>query len=438
MSKVALIRLAKALRQRLNIITGKQRAPFVSYSRRINRVATSQRICAMTFDDGPMRLNPRPSSTDKSLTEVLLETLEKHNARGTFDVIGTTANNYPDRDGKLGTPSWSGVKFDHYPCFLQDGKAGAVNCPDIIDRIIKGGHQITNHTYSHVLYGKKNIIYSKRHTLSSFSDAKSDLLKLDKRLQNKHGYKMGYSRPPHYVDRIEKGLDAYDLYALTGYQYLGASFDGAGWLPCSSYEEELQAMTQPLENALKNDPNALCGQIIFQKDGFNMGLRTPVADALDKQLDILDYYGYRVVTVDELFEEYPFTDIGEYDVDFELFREISKTHAVVYNDNRLRPDELMTLGELAMLIAPRKYSVDKRIQAIRNGEKRLGVLPSTHAYSGAIDWAVNNNLLKCKNPKDANRKIVSSDLDALGDYIDKDKLLNENLTRRNVLKALSK
>ncbi len=438
MSKVALIRLAKALRQRLNIITGKQRAPFVSYSRRINRLSTTQRICAMTFDDGPMRLPPNPSSTDKPLTEVLLETLEKHNAKGTFDIIGTTADNYPDCDGKLGTPSWSGVKFDHYPRFMQDTKAGAVNCPDIIDRIITGGHQITNHTYSHVLYGKKNIIYSKRHTLSSFGEAKSDLLKLDKLLQNNHGYKMSYSRPPHYVDRIEKGLDAYDLYALTGYQYLGASFDGAGWLPCTSYEDELQAMTQPLENALKNDPNALCGQIIFQKDGYNMGLRTPIADALDKQLDILDYYGYRVVTVNELFDAYPFTDVDEFDDDFELFRKISKTHAVVYNDNRLRPDELMTLGELAMLIAPREYAVDKRIEAVLNGIKRLGTIPSTHAYSGAIDWAVNNNLLKCITPKDANKIIVESDLYSIGDYIDKQKLLNKKLTRRNILKALIK
>ena len=438
MSKVALIKLAKVLGKKLNIITRKQREPFVSYCRRINEVSTSQRICAMTFDDGPTGLNPNPSRNDKSLTEILLETLERHNARGTFDIVGTTENNYPDCEGKLGTPSWSGVKYDHYPCFLQDDKAGAVNCPELIDRIIKGGHQITNHTYSHVLYGKKNIIYSKRHTLSSFHDAESDLLKLDNLLQNKHGYKMSYSRPPHYVDRIEKGLDAYDLYALTGYQYLGASFDGAGWLPCSSYEDELKAMTQPLENVLKNDPNALCGQIIFQKDGFNMGLRTPVADALDKQLDILDYYGYRVVTVDELFNEYPFTDVGEYDEDFELFKEVAKTHAVVYSDNCLRPDELMTLGELAMLIAPREYSVDRRIKAIVEEIKNLGVLPSTHSYSGAIAWAVNNDLLKCKNTKDANRKLAASDLTALGDYIDKDKLLNENLTRRNIIKALLK
>ena len=60
---------------------------------------------------------------------------------------------------------------------------------------------------------------------------------------------------------------------------MAASFDGAGWLPSAAgYEEEVRLMTAPLEAELKKNPDALCGQIIFQKDGYNMAHRSPVAD----------------------------------------------------------------------------------------------------------------------------------------------------------------
>ena len=80
----------------------------VRYTRRIERICTDRRICAMTFDDGPMDL---PASPDrfggKSLTDILLDTLEEFGAKGTFDVIGSTKENYPDRPGKLGTAEGS-------------------------------------------------------------------------------------------------------------------------------------------------------------------------------------------------------------------------------------------------------------------------------------------------------------------------------------------
>ena len=436
MSKVALIKLAKNIKKRINIICGNEYAPYVSYARRINRVKTSARVCAMTFDDGPMSSPPSPIKTKLSLTEVLLNTLEKHHAKGTFDIIGTTEANYPDIEGKLGTPSWGGVRFDHYPSFGKDALAGAVNCPEIIEKILSRGHQLTNHTYSHVLYGKKNVIYSKRHALSSFADARDDLLKLDRLISDQHNYKMIFSRPPHYVDRIEKGLNAYDLYSLENYLYLGASFDGAGWLPCSTYDEEISAMTSPLERELKNDPNSLCGQIIFQKDGYNMSLRTPVADALDKQLDILDYYGYNVISVGELVDKYPFSDIDESDRDFELFKSLLKDYPICYTDNTLKPDSPMTLGELSMLVAPRSDVVDKRIYAILNNEKLSGPLPSSHPYSGAISWAINNNLFKDVTKRRINSTIILEDFNNLCEKFNVDIIKSGDFSRRSVLKSI--
>ena len=45
---------------------------------------------------------------------------------------------------------------------------------------------------------------------------------------------------------MKDGFTSYDAYAELGYQYLGASFDGAGWLPLGSYEAEVEAMLAPM------------------------------------------------------------------------------------------------------------------------------------------------------------------------------------------------
>ena len=97
----------------------------VSYTRRIERVHTKERVVAMTFDDGPMDL---PSSPDKfggrALTDLLLDTLQEYHALGTFDVVGDTSENYPDLAGKSGQADWGGVRYDHYPDINQTAGEG--------------------------------------------------------------------------------------------------------------------------------------------------------------------------------------------------------------------------------------------------------------------------------------------------------------------------
>lgn len=61
----------------------------------------------MTFDDGPMGLPASPDRFEgKTLTDVLLDTLAQYGAKGSFDVIGDTSENYPDEAGKLGSAAW--------------------------------------------------------------------------------------------------------------------------------------------------------------------------------------------------------------------------------------------------------------------------------------------------------------------------------------------
>ena len=234
------IGLAKKVKHRFQNQIRERTPVYLSPVRRIEKVALAERVCALTFDDGPCRLPASPDGFDgKPLTLVLAETLEKYGAKGTFDVVGDTSGNYPDRAGKHGSATWGGVAYDHYPDFEKDSEGGALHCPELIGRLLQGGHEITSHTYSHVLFGRKNLVYGSRKTLSGLDEVVEDLEKLHALLREQHGYEIKLSRPPHYVDGIAGGFNSYDAYGKMGYQYMAASFDGAGWLPLDSYEAEV-------------------------------------------------------------------------------------------------------------------------------------------------------------------------------------------------------
>ena len=270
----------------------------VSYTRRIERVKTRERVVAMTFDDGPMDLPSSPDKFDgKALTDILLDTLGEYGAQA----------------------DWGGVRYDHYPDINQDERGGAVHNQRLLRRMLDEGHQVTNHGYRHVLFGKKPFVYGKRDHFHGLDQVVSDLTRLHTLLKETYGYEMTMARPPHYVDKIEGGFTSYDAYDQMGYLYLAAAFDGAGWLPLhhgsaqESLRAEVEAMVDPMRKVLEADPDGLAGQIIFQKDGYNMCRRTPVAFGLKKQLELLKKYGYQVVTVQRLMEYSPFADVGRED-----------------------------------------------------------------------------------------------------------------------------
>ncbi len=363
----------------------RERVPaYLSPVRRIERVALAERVCAMTFDDGPCALPARPDRFDgKALTLVLAETLERYGARGTFDIVGDTSANYPDRPGKEGTASWGGVRYDHYPDYGQDRSGGAANCPELIGRLLAGGHELTSHTYAHRLFGRKALVYGRRAFQPGLDPVVEDLRRLHELVRERWGYTMRLGRPPHYVDAVAGGFSSYDAYALMGYQYLAAGFDGAGWLPLGSYEQETEAVWRPAEAALAADPDAFCGQIIFHKDGYNMARRTPVADGLEKQLALLADRGYRVVTVSELLAMAPFRDIGP---GTELFQAakalLDRGWCPAFRDDTLRPDAPLTRGDLAMLVFGWPGAA-RRIELIRAGEAPFRDVPAGHPYAGA-------------------------------------------------------
>lgn len=373
-------------------------AVWLSPVRRIERVAVKERLCAMTFDDGPCGL---PASPDrfrgKPLTLVLAELLERYGARGTFDVVGDTSGGYPDKPGKPGSVFWNGAAYDHFPDLGRDGQGGAVNCPELISRLLAGGHEIASHSYSHVLFGWTPLLYGGRKRHAGLEDVVADLRRLHKALEDGWGYPMRLSRPPRWVDSIKGGFTSYDAFALMGYQYLAASFDGGGRMSLDSYPAEVEAAWRPMERMLLDDPDAFCGQIIAQKDGCNAARRTPVADSLEKQLRLLTDHGYKVVTASELLERAPFRDAAADSEPGRCARRLlGLGWCAAYQDNALRPDAALTRGELAMM-AFGWETVRRRIELVRSGRAPFRDMAPRDPYAAAAAQAVETGAMSAVN-----------------------------------------
>ncbi|MBQ7119095.1 MAG: polysaccharide deacetylase family protein [Oscillospiraceae bacterium] len=396
--------LARRAKHVLRDYKKKRDCKYVTTVRRIERVfpPKGQRLVAMTFDDGPTDIETNPKVSEDGLTLHLLKTLEKYGAKGTFDVIGTTEHNYPDVAGEENSFTWGGVKFDHYPDINLDMRAGAKNKPELIKRILDGGHEITNHGYRHVLFGKMKLVYGDRESFNNIHEVVEDLMTLDSLLEKDFGYKMKLSRPPHYVDKIPDGKNSYDAYRYLGYNYMAASFDGGGWLPTGSFESDVEAMVAPLRRALSENPDALNGQIIFQKDGFSMARLSPVAAALPKQLELLSELGYKVITVSELLALSSFEDAeNEYATAL-----ANAGYAIGYKNNTLHPEKVLTFGELvAMTTNPEKQLslyrefVDSGFSSEKLPEaetKKFGVLKE-HPYFIAFCLALQSGILDSDN-----------------------------------------
>ncbi|MBQ9979616.1 MAG: polysaccharide deacetylase family protein [Oscillospiraceae bacterium] len=369
---------------------------FVASSRRVERFypVKGERVCAMTFDDGPTVAPCSPDVAEgKGLTRHLADTMMQFGATATFDIVGDTGENYPDKAGEEGAFYWGGENFDHYPDFGKDEMAGAKNCPELVDYLLRGGFELANHGYRHLIFGK-SAVYKKRVPFKNMDEVLHDLSRLHQLVEKDFGYTMKLSRPPHYIDGIAGGFTSYDAYELMGYNYMAASFDGGGWMPQKgSYEDDVKGMVEPLRIALESNPDSLNGQIIFQKDGCNMSRFTPVASALPLQLELLKKFGYRVCSVGELMALSPFMDLSPDDECFEAAKLLDADGVVIgYKNNTLRPDADMTFGELCMALAPREAR-ERQIRLRMEGCKKIGDIYLSNPYAGALAWAAEGDIV---------------------------------------------
>lgn len=189
---------------------------------------TEEKILALTFDDGP-----HPKYTDE-----ILDILVKYNVKATFFVIGKNAERYPK----------------------------------IIKRISDGGHEIGNHTYSHVTAEKV-----------SSEKFKEELYKTHSALRRITGKAPVLFRPPtgHCNAVTVKCATEMD------YKLIVWTVDTRDW----SHES-----TQSIVNTVKK--RARSGSIVLFHDYISSPSPTP--EALRILIPYLLNEGYRFVTVSEL------------------------------------------------------------------------------------------------------------------------------------------
>lgn len=183
----------------------------------------NSKVVALSFDDGPSKY------TDK-----ILNILSKHNACATFFVVG---NKVPFYDG-------------------------------VLNKMIKNGNEIGNHSYSHKWLNKL-----------SENDFKNEILKAQEAIKDTTGFLPTLFRPTYggYSDRLKKYTD------LT---FVLWDVDSRDW--------KVKNTDKIYNNIISNVKN---GSIVLMHDNHEYAV-----NSLDRVLSQLESDGYEFVTVSELLE----------------------------------------------------------------------------------------------------------------------------------------
>jgi len=199
------------------------------------QVQTKQKIVALTFDDGPY----------SPYTGQILDILQERQVQATFFLVG----------------------------------ANAAQHPQLVNRIVAQGHQIGNHTYTHV-----------------------DLLKLDRAaaiaeidrtntvLQAEVGFAPHVVRPPHGF----RDPAIMDVMASRGLAVVEWSVMSKDWT-----NPGVEAIVERTVSKVQN------GSVVLLHDGDGIASkadRSQTVAATRKIIDILQAKGYRFVTVDEILK----------------------------------------------------------------------------------------------------------------------------------------
>ena len=126
---------------------------------------------------------------------------------------------------------------------------------------------------------------------------------------------------------------------------------------------------------------------------------------------MLAFYGYKVVTVEELMGYSPFEDLGADDGLFPAASLLLQSgYTVAYKNNKVLTENPLTLGELLMMLYGREGAA-KRLSLMK-GRDRLDLkgVKANHPYSGALAIALEKGVINTH--ADINREI---DLSAFND-----------------------
>lgn len=194
-------------------------------------VCTDEKMIALTFDDGP----------HYKYTDQILDILKKYGVKATFFVVGVNAERYPEK----------------------------------VKRIKKEGHEIGNHTFSHLnlreLDGK---------------EVRLEIAKGESAIKKITGEKPKLLRPPGgaYSDEV------IDISSKMGYDVILWSHDTRDWAH-TPFDKIAHSIIEGVK----------CGDIILFHDFITPD--TPTPEALEIIIPKLLKTGYRFVTVSELMKK---------------------------------------------------------------------------------------------------------------------------------------
>lgn len=197
----------------------------------VRRVPAASGKIALTFDDGP----------HEHYTEEILDILAKYDIKATFFVIGTNADTYPE----------------------------------LIRKELEAGHEVENHTLSHVYLKKATDV-----------EIKEEMIESQSIIASITDYKTKFLRPPGGLYDGRLTSIANEL----GYKIVLWSLDTCDW-----------AHPTPENIAANVLEDVRGGDIILMHD--YIGGNSPTPMALEIMLPKLIERGFEFVTVSELLEE---------------------------------------------------------------------------------------------------------------------------------------
>ncbi len=285
----------------MGVFSDQTRARLLSPSRRIGRQAPvkGQRACALLFDESPC------AAAD--VTGTILNALREASACATFAVYGSTAENYPDRPGKRTRESGRGIHYAHLPNFGDDASGGAANCPQLIDAILRSGCTLAASGYRFLPNASR--LFSRRKSFQTISDANADLCRLLELLPEP----VSTMLPPFGAEWMADGRSAFDLCNAHGLNCISPAVSYASnFYAESDGKAEAERMVRSMQHRLNNNPACFDGKIIRLDGGLAPTLNTPAVPlAIRRILTLLREHGYALLTVEELMERSPFSDLDE-------------------------------------------------------------------------------------------------------------------------------
>jgi peptidoglycan-N-acetylglucosamine deacetylase len=227
-------RIKKKLRSGKNIYKRYHQDLLIKTLGTITRVETDKKVAALTFDDGP----------DSEYTPRFLDILNKFNAKATFFVLGKQVDKNPG----------------------------------IIERAIKEGHTIGNHTWDHPAIP----LLSRQERFQQMKRCRNVLPQQEVNL----------FRPPYgYIDYSSR-LDA----VLLGYRIIGWNTKAFDWL-----DHDADKLLSYLNSSLSPGCILLMHDALWHQINARYRTREPLLESFEIFLE-MHHNDYKFVTIPELLE----------------------------------------------------------------------------------------------------------------------------------------